>query len=219
MGHRIRRGVVVLIVFFGGLCGWAAADDAQYWNEFIFRFGPYDRLSAEVTLEQDFVDDVSRLGLINATMEPSWKVNTWFSVGPGYRYEQTKDDGEWSTEHRTWVFLGFKQGCGGWVAKFRPKMEYRDFEGDADDDWRFRAKLKVERPLQVASFKMIPFLSEEPFYDFAKDDWNQNRASAGVVLEILARTELNLYYLNMSKESDDEWIATHVIGSSLAYAF
>lgn len=209
--------LAIVVLVWGYLCSYAHSDDTQYWNEFIFEFGLCGRFAAEVALEQQFVDDISEFALYNVTVEPSYKISERLSLGIGYRYEREKDEGDWLTEHRYWPHVTLKHEIGEWKIKLKSKLEFRDLKHD--DVWRIRTKLKIQRPLHIASFKITPFLSEEPFYDFSDDRWNQNRAAVGLTTELRKHTDFTIYYMNMAKRSDDDWDSTHIVGTEIVFAF
>ena len=150
------------IFAWGALCSEVRGDDTQYWNEVIFEVGLSDRVDTEIAFEQKVVDNLTDFGLANVTLEPSYRINQWFSLGPGYRYERERDEGDWMTEHRYWLHATFKRELAGYKAKFKPKLEFRDLEGD--DVWRIRTKLKIQRSLQLGYIEIAPFLFEDPFH-------------------------------------------------------
>ena len=216
MSGKTRRYLVILAL---ALAAGARAEggDLQYWNEFIFEAPLRERLDLETAFEQNWVDDANVFSLYNFTLEPSYRAGDRWSLGPGYRWEQELEEGEWLTENRYWLHLSLKGEAFGWKAKFKPLIEYRDLEGD--DVWRFRPKLKIKRPLDLGSIQLTPYFAEDPFYVLEDGQWKQNRATAGFSFEPVEHLELSIYYMNVAKESDDGWYANHVIGTEIVFGF
>jgi hypothetical protein len=160
---------------------------------------------------------MSDFALYNVTVEPSYELSHWLSFGPGYRYEREKDEGKWLTENRYWLHFTLKHEVARWKMKVKSKLEFRDLEDD--EMWRFRGKLKVQRPLQMGSVEIAPFISEEPFYDFEDGRWNQNRAAIGLSTELTDHMDFSLYYMNVAKKSEDDWNSTHVVGTEIVFPF
>ncbi len=59
----------------------------------------------------------------------------------------------------------------------------------------------------------------EIFYDFKKEELNQNRASLGIVKKINSNVTLDIYYMVRSDYASDHWNAVDIIGTSLNVSF
>lgn len=193
------------------------ADDTQYWNELILKPALPRQAELEIASEQKVVNDVEDFGLVNLTVEPGFAVSERLTLGPGYRYEREREEGEWLTENRCWFHASLKQAWGDWKCGFKATLEYRDLE--EDDGWRMRTKFKVKHPLPVHGLMAVLFLADEPFYDFQSERWNQNRASAGLSADLADNLECTLYYMNVAKDRGDDWSESHVAGTEWVFSF
>lgn len=195
----------------------ASADDTQYWNELILKPALAPRTEVEIASEQKMVDDMKDFGLINLTVEPAFTLAQGLIIGPGYRYEREREEGEWLVENRYWCHASIKRAWGDWKGRFKATLEYRDLE--EGDGWRLRTKFKLQHPLNIAGRKAALFLSDEPFYDFQAERWNQNRAAAGWSSDLAENLELTVYYMNVAKDGGDDWGETHVAGTEWVWSF
>ena len=110
-----------------------------------------------------------------------------------------------------------KTSIGDTKVSLKSKLEYRDVQGN--DRWRLREKLKVKQPVNLGTAHFAIFVSDELFYDFDPEDWNQNRAAAGLSLEPFSNVELDLFYLNRADKDENEWSSVNVIGTEIVVAF
>jgi hypothetical protein len=193
------------------------ADDTQFWNEFIATMEFPDGFSVLAASEQDFIDDVSRLGLWNVTLEPCYAPLDWLSFGVGYRNEHAWKPDDWRTENRYWLHAGVKHKVAGWNLSLRPKLEFRDKE--KDDGWRLRTKFRIQRSVTLGGVAFTPYWSEEPFYDARTHEWNQNRMAVGLRFAVTRSLQLGAYYTHCALKSGDEWDNTHALGTELLASF
>ena len=189
----------------------------QYWNEFVFEHEFTPRWSMELSLEQNFFDDFQEFGMYNVQLRPFYEVAKPVSLGFEYRCEREREDGEWGTEHRYAAILVLKHEWEAWRFKLTTKPEFRDVEGD--DDWRWREKVKIARPLSVGGVEATPWMSEEIIYSFDDEEIGQNRVAIGISKELPWGIEGTLYYLNRNDKEDSGWLTTHVLGTEFARKF
>jgi hypothetical protein len=209
-------GVVLCTLACVGFVDGAPAGDWQYWNEFITETPITERFKVEGALEQQEVDDMSEFGLYNVTIAPVVDVTGWLSVGAEYKYEREKEDGVWGTEHRYTIRAGVKHEAAGAGLKLTGLVDFRDFE--SDDQWRWHPKLKIAYPIAVGGLDVVPFLTEEPYYVFAGEGWNQNRSSLGVTFETQT-VEISAYHMRVMRKTGDTWPGTHVVGTEVVFKF
>ena len=61
-------------------------------------------------------------------------------------------------------------------------------------NWRYRNKLTVERTVKIGSFRHIPYVAVEPFYESQYNKWSTTALYAGSLFPLGRHVEFNLYY-------------------------
>ena len=218
---RISRLVVIVCGFmFCAKFGFSADDDLQYWSAYNFKFKVYDNISLFINPSVRINDDVSDLFYWESRQGVTLKATDYFDFGLHYVYAREKDfgDPEWIDEHRLEIQPNFKWTIFGLDMSDRNRFDYRSIEGE--EKWRYRNRIKIGKDLSVSDFEFSPYIYQEFFYDFKKDEYNQNRAGIGVVKQLTDTVSLDVYYqLRNDKDSDGHWSNKHIIGTTLAFSF
>jgi hypothetical protein len=194
-----------------------ASDDWQYWNEFKLKHNINEKIDVHLKLEQRIVDHVGDFALHNYSPGIVYGINKYFDFELNYKYEREKVNEEWRDEHRLEMIPIIKWEWSGYKFNVRNRFEYRTIEGD--DKWRWREKLKIKRNVMMGDFVFTPFVSEEIFYDFKEDEFNQNRAAIGFTKEITKSLEIGLYYLRKSNKRNGSWTGVNVLGTEFVMNF
>ena len=194
-----------------------ASDDWQYWNQVIFKHEFNDRVAIDIASEQKWRDNMSDFFLYSVFIVPTVKLTENVSLGAGYRLERKEEGDSWTTENRLLFPLAIGWTVKPWLFQLRNQLEYRDLENE-QDRWRIRERLLLRRPIQLGRHTVIPFVSEEPFYDFTAGRINQNRTAVGLSLPWQERATFTLYYMNKA-ERDDDWSTANVLGTEIAFKF
>ena len=97
------------------------------------------------------------------------------------------------------------------------RFEYRSIDGD--EKWRWREKVKISHPIVLGNLELSPYLSEEFFYDFKTDEYNQNRAVIGVAKKLSSNVELDLYYMYKANLKSSGWSGVNVLGTGMTIVF
>lgn len=188
----------------------------QYWNEFVFAHEFSERWNMEISLEQNLFNDFRDFDLYNVQVRPFYEIGP-IAFGLEYRYEREREDGQWATEHRYAAILVLKQEWADWRFKLTTTPEFRDVEGD--DNWRWREKIKIAKPVRIGRTEVTPWMSEEVFYSFDDEEIGQNRVAVGITKDLFWGIEGTLFYLNRTDKEDDGWLSTHVLGTEFALEF
>ena len=165
-----------------------------------------------------FQDDLGDLIYRHADAGVSRKLADWFTLGLNYRYAEEEKNGAWRHENRPHVNGTFSQTFAGLRLADRNRLEYRGRE-NADDVWRYRNRAWVGIPMTLLGMKCEPYVNDEVFIDSDAKELNQNRVAVGITAAPTASLKLELYYLRMSVEKDDDWTDTNVFGTSVALTF
>jgi hypothetical protein len=101
----------------------------------------------------------------------------------------------------------------------RSRMEYRHFDYQADS-WRYRNKVTVRLPWKLTRMEIQPYLSDEIHIGFGgTNQFNQNRFSPGVGMNLTKNIKAEIYYLLQSAKSSGRWADTNILGTKLKLVF
>jgi hypothetical protein len=85
--------------------------------------------------------------------------------------------------------------------------------------WRYRNKLTIERNLAIHSFKLIPYVAAEPYYESQYKKWSTTALYAGSLVPIGRHVQLNPYYEHQNNTGKHENTQTNSIGLALYLFF
>jgi hypothetical protein len=60
--------------------------------------------------------------------------------------------------------------------------------------WRYRNKLVLDRTFSICSYRFIPYIAAEPYYESQYNKWSTTSLYAGGLFPIGRHVEFNLYY-------------------------
>ncbi|MFA5287425.1 MAG: DUF2490 domain-containing protein, partial [Candidatus Omnitrophota bacterium] len=141
------------------------------------------------------------------------------SFGGGYRqvYELSKN--KFKLENEPYITATLTLTGAGFVLDSRNRLEYRHFDYKADSG-RYRNKFTLKYPLRIARFEVQPFLSDEVFFGFGgTNQFNQNRLSSGLGMNITKNIKAEIYYVLVTTKSSIGWSDANVLGTKLKIAF
>jgi len=194
-----------------------ASDDWQYWNQLALKHEFNDRVALDIASEQKWYTDSSDFFLYSVLVVPTVSLAENVSLGAGYRLERREEQDEWMTENRFLLPLTVGWTVKPWMFQMRNQLEYRDLENN-QDRWRIRERIALRRPVRIGQFTVIPFVSEEVFYDFTVRQMNQNRLAAGLSVPWGKHMTLTIFYMNKA-DRDGDWSTTNVLGTEVTFKF
>ena len=205
----------ILVIGYAGRA--FASDEWQYWNEIKLKHSIGEKLDAHFKIEQKLVDDFNYFGLHNYALGVVFKINKYFDFELNYKYEREKGEKEWTEEHRVAIIPITKLEWMGNKFNIKTRFEYRSLEGESK--WKWREKLKIKRLIKIGVFKFTPFLSEEIFYDFKVNEFNQNRVATGISKMITKNSGIDLYYMRKNNKRDGAWLGVNILGTKFSLKF
>jgi hypothetical protein len=195
-----------------------ARDDWQYWNEFQFKYSVREDLTLRLKTEQRLRDDFSALFLTNFEVGLLFKPNEHLEFGPLYKFEHEKSSSGKRTDENRVSFEGtIKWKLVDFGFANRHRISFRNISGK--ESWRYRTRLKISRPINILNTSITPFVSNELFYDFVPERFNQNRFDIGFSKKLYKHLEPKIYYRLRSKYSGNEWLEVNIIGTELSISF
>jgi len=132
-----------------------------------------------------------------------------WSLGLHYRlvYKQVANRG-WGLEKRPYIQIqkAFDTPESAWLPELkwslRTRHEFR-FRQYKEDSQRNRVKLKVK--MKQGTYSIRPFISNEYYYDFNKNDLTKVRFDLGVELPRIMGGKPSLYYKHTSTYKKNKW--------------
>ncbi len=209
-------GAAFLLTF--GTSTLYARDDVNYWASVTLEHPLNNKVRIIWNPLWRVRDDVSESFYLASRQGVGYKVSKSLDLAASYFYAEEKNiAGRWVPENRLELQTTCKWGL--WDLKWsdRNRFEYRSV--DDKEKWRYRNALKIAKPVKVWGSEFSPYVSDEIFYDFKKDELNQNRVSVGVTKKLIENVTLDVYYMVKSDKTGRDWNETQILGTSLTVVF
>jgi len=176
-------------------------NDAGLWASVSFEAKVAKRLSAKISEEFRFYENISELGTSFTEACLEYKINKYLQVSANYRFTQRKRlDDYYSFRHRIYVDVKYSKKLKPFELSWRGRFQdqYSDI-GRASDggvaEYYFRNKFSLKWDLDKA---YSPYLSFELFspLDYPRYSVFDNlRATAGIEYSISKHQKIDLYYM------------------------
>ncbi len=188
----------------------SSAADYEYWPE----INVYERINQNVRLMEQAS---AGLGTDGVPVSQQVGLNLDLSVDPnpfrryvlgaptlvedrsrlmtlrlGYRYNVSGPDiTPEKIQNRLLAELTTRFSLWGLVASDRNGFDWRWISGDYST--RYRNRLQFERPIDINSYELTPYVSAEVFYLLSSGEWNQIRYRGGVQLPVVDNVTVDIY--------------------------
>ena len=120
----------------------------------------------------------------------------YVTISPFYSHYAAEPGVGSGPENRTSLAFGVALPFGRWTVSERNMVERR-FR-DPKDSTRYRNRLQLERPIDLASASFRAFVSDEVFYDWSASAWARNRFLIGARKPLNNRVSLDLFYVRQN---------------------
>ena len=133
----------------------------------------------------------------------------------GYRYLAAPDE---PTENR-WILAAtahFPMHAG-FLLSDRSRADL-DWKAGAFT-WRYRNKLTLEKSVALHSYKFVPYIAAEPYYESQYQKWSTTALYVGLLLPVGKRLEFNSYYEHENNTGKTPNQQEHLIGLALYLFF
>ena len=219
----ITTNLVGLLICSGLLSGHCSAyedEGFQFWATTSASFDIGKDWKAKFEEEFRLGDDGGNLYYQHSDLGFAYiSLAEWIDLGLNYRQVFEKDgSGKWRQENRPHLNITLKTQLFDLDLSNRSRFEYRDRENNKDV-WRYRNKVTVKFPLELTSLKLQPYVAEEVFINFDKEDFNRNRLYSGLSLKLSKHVKGEAYYLWQSTESGGEWKDIDALGVNIKIYF
>ncbi|MBP7216878.1 MAG: DUF2490 domain-containing protein [Candidatus Omnitrophica bacterium] len=219
----MRLFTVVCVCF---LClmpavGWTYSDgDFQVWNTETEEW----KINKDwkLAFEQEFRwgDSAHEFFYQHYDVSMYYSLNKYITLGGGYRYIKNLVRNDFKLEQEPAVMAAVAWDWKDFKFEDRNRFEYQHFTYQ-DDAWRYRNKFTVKAPWKFTRLEIQPYLADEIMVSFgnSKDEFNQNRASAGLGMKLTDNLRSELYYTLVTAKSSGAWKDSHVLGTKVKVTF
>ncbi len=168
-----------------------------------YTYGSHHRLSERISInpyaELRFYEPSSNYNLAFISLRGNYHIKTNQTIGLGYAYLDIDtvfefDDAPNVHEHRLFEQYTFSRKVSRISILHRARLEHRflDFLNRNELQNRFRYRLSFKYELSDTFFFLV---SEEPFVNFQDQVFHENRFYAGIGINVLKNSQLQIGYL------------------------
>jgi hypothetical protein len=197
--------LLVTIIFFVGFLYCSPlkgqVKDAGLWTSAGFEFKVVKKITASISEEVRFNENISEVGMILTDLGMSYKYNKHFQFSVGYRYSQKREVEEYySIRHRFNADIKYEKKIKPFEIKYRIRLQghYSDI-GRASDggipEYYLRNKLAMNLDLEKS---YSPYISLELFSSLNYpriSAFEGIRTTAGVEYKFSKHHKIDLFYL------------------------
>lgn len=193
--------------------------DFQVWNTDVeeFKIGK----NSKIAFEEEFrwADNANEFYYHHYDAGFFYNLKDYLNIGGGYRHIFELKKGKFKVENEPYVTATLLWSLKGFKFEDRNRMEYRHFDYQADS-WRYRNKITMKLPWKFTRIEIQPSLSDEIFIGFGgTNQFNQNRFSSGLGMNLAKNIKAEIYYMLQSTKSSGKWIGTNILGTKFKITF
>lgn len=177
---------------------------------------------SKITLEEEFRwgDDARELFYQHYDVGYAFDVNKNLTLGLNYRQVYERRNGDFKAENRPHVNATGKWDLFGFRLEDRNRLEYRHFDYQREDFWRYRNKVTLKLPWKLTKLEIQPYLADEVFVNFLGIALTKNRSYAGVGFNLIKNfIQAEIYYMMESNKVNHKWSAANILGTKLKIIF
>lgn len=201
------RGLYISVIFFivfnflPGICAFGQINDAGLWTSFAIEAKLIKKLSANVSQEYRFNENVSELDTWISEAGLEYKLNKIFRASVNYRYTlKRKTNNLYSPRQRIFVDIKAEKKIKPVIFQFRTRFqeEFADIDRAPDGGFtgfysrnRFRLKFDLDKKWEpnISLELFSPLRQSQPFL------FDDIRAVAGIDFALSKHHKLDIYYM------------------------
>jgi len=198
----MRRALLLLAVLLPLACG-AEESDWGYAHINFIKVSLAEKWSilsrSQVTFRDDFNDFYfwyADAGLAYS-FSPAWRMDL------AYRQASWNFGDEWMDEFRPMLSLDWFGKVNDIRLNNRARFEYRYFDWEREEDWRFRNRTRADFPWKIIGIS--PFLEEEFFVGYNRGTVEMNWLTGGIQFKPATRVKLKAGYRWIAIRVGSQW--------------
>jgi len=216
-----KSAILVMGLFFLITGPIYAYDDGdfQVWNTDVEEFKI--NKDSKIAFEEEFrwADNANEFYYHHYDVGFFYNLKKYLNIGGGYRHVYELKKGKFKLENEPYVTTTLLWDLLKFKFEDRNRMEYRHFDYQTDS-WRYRNKFTVKLPWEFTKLEIQPYLADEIFIGFGTiSEFNQNRFSSGLGMNLTKNIKAEIYYMLVSTKSSGTWVDSNVLGTKIKFAF
>lgn len=209
--------ILALIILVITECALAERD-WEYWSRYSFEAPLNKQVSYLIKPEWRIKNDMSYRYLFKLEQAIAFKVNKYLEFAPYYVWQENKTTNGYDRSDLFYFDITGKIPLKEiFDLKIIDRLRYQYNFDKALTVWRNSTRLT--RSFKVGKFEISLFIEDEVFYDTKQDKFNENWASAGILLALNKYANIGISYLLDTKKKDNDWSYANVLVSSFSLKF
>lgn len=211
--YRPCEFAVILLLLLTAEPAWPeTGSNSSAIYRFNFEDGRYFIGRVNMVTRDGFSDPF--FGFIDANI--GHRLNDAWSFSAGYRHAYLELNSGARQEYRPQLDLEYQRETASGKFHNRARLEFRYFEGSADDHRRFRNQLVWTAPFKLFDPRIRPYISEEFFYQFTDSGFNLNWLTLGLRYSLAKNVKLSIGYRWQARKSAGDWSGDHLFVTGIS---
>jgi len=215
--HSLYRTSLLFIIFTATISSTTALAAETGSSHNLFYLDKLDNKSyfvgrANLVTRDGFSDTF--FGYIDANYRHAL-TGPW-SIEVGYRHAFLELGTNWREEYRPMLGLYWRGKLGEGKFSNRHRLEWRFFEGNAQDRVRYRNESVWTSPHTITEYQLTPFIEEEIFYDITGSELNTNWLTFGISKYWSKGIKWKLAYRLQSQKFNGKWKNRHMLVTGIS---
>ena len=154
-------------------------------------------------------------GFVDANI--GYRLSDRWTVSAGYRHAMLELPSGLRQEYRPQLDVIYKAGWDKWRFQNRARLDFRFFEGSADNHVRLRNLSIWTAPVKLLDDQLTPYLSNEFFYEFTENNFNLNWLTLGVSYAVSKSVKITAGYRWQAQKSNDDWSSSNILVTEISF--
>jgi len=200
--------------------------DTRYTSHLVVKKKLNDKFDIFVHSNLKLKDDMGTLYYFYVRNGLTYHAHKNLDLGLVYRIAETEvrkaAETDWKIEHRAEFDIAPKMDIGKLKLVDRSRFEFRYFENEGRDEWRYRNLFKLSYPVEIFNVPISLFCSEEFFYDLNPKEISIHWLTAGFDKKLTEDLSLAIYFrIELVRKAEDlnSWDRYNVLGTQLTWYF
>ena len=188
--------------------------DWQFWPRVSVEGRLFGRWKIYFEEELRNRDDMSERYFYRTILGIGTAITPWLFVQANYKHSYVKSGGLWIEEQRPHVDVTASWKLGSFSFKDRNRFEFRMFR-EKENSQTYRNALTITPPVNITSFQIQPYLTEEIFIHLNQKEIVRYRIYVGLRGKIQKQIGMEIYAMLQRDDRDVLWQDTNVMGTKL----
>lgn len=154
-------------------------------------------------------------GFVDANI--GYHLSDRWTVSAGYRHAMLELPTGLRQEYRPQLDVIYKGAWSKWRFQNRARLDFRFFEGRADNHVRLRNLSIWTAPVKLLDDQLTPYLSNEFFYEFTENNFNLNWLTFGVRYAVSKSVKITAGYRWQAQKSNDDWSSSNILVTEISF--